>query len=342
MRRILGVLVAGLLVVCPLLAGCSTDEEPDPDLVVFLTAGRPADRWDEIDEPLMRGQVELGCPECDFAASDADGDEATQREQLDQALEDGADVIVLDPVSADSGEELVGASDVPVVAYDRVVAGADYAVGIDHGAAGAEVARAVTDQLPPTGRVLVVGGPAGDGATFKAGLHDVLDKTKVEVVAEYDATADDPDEVADWVGQQLSTTPAAELDAILTWSDSQAAGAAAALEAASVPPESRPAVTGHGADLEAVRRIVAGDQAMTVYRSYAAEATAAGDLAVALVHGETPRGLTPHEGTPTRLFEPVVVTVDNLTDTVVRDHLYTLDDICDDATVPRCTALGLR
>jgi len=113
----------------------------------------------------------------------------------------------------------------------------------------------------------------------------------------------------------------------------------AALKAAGmeVPP-----LTGQDAELAAIQRIVSGDQFMTVYKAIKPEAEKAAEVAVALAQGEEVSGDTDVEGVPSTLLDPVVVTIDNVGDTVIADEFYTVDQICTSEYAAACEAAGLN
>src|SRR5258708_21639405 len=72
-----------------------------------------------------------------------------------------------------------------------------------------------------------------------------------------------------------------KVDAVYAADDAAAAGAIAALVGAGVK-KPLPPVTGAGADLAAVQRLLPGDQYMTVYKAVRAQAEAAAQLAYEL------------------------------------------------------------
>ena len=80
----------------------------------------------------------------------------------------------------------------------------------------------------------------------------------------------------------------------LAANDGLAAGVISALKAAEVRP--LPPITGQDADLEAVQRIVKGEQYMTVYKPFKPEADAAAAMAVALGRGEKLDGIATRHG----------------------------------------------
>jgi D-xylose transport system substrate-binding protein len=326
-------LVAGLV-------GLGACTEPDRPVVALLLASDQADRWTTIDEPTFRARVRETCEGCEYVLHNAQGDADAQERQLTQALEAGADVVVLNPVDSEEAEELVQrAGEVPVVAYDRFVAGADWFVSVDPTAIGDAIGGVVADTVPEGGRALVVDGAAGDANAEAIGtaVRSQLDRAGIRVVGEV-APEDWSSEAArEWVAQELRA--AGRVDAVVASNDNQAAGVVAALQEAEVG--EWPVVTGQDAQLDALRRIITGRQAMTVYKPMRAQAQQAADVAVRVLTGDEITGADDYEGVPTFLFEPQPVDLDNLTTVVVGDGAWRIDEICADGVLRRCEALGL-
>jgi D-xylose transport system substrate-binding protein len=123
--------------------------------------------------------------------------------------------------------------------------------------------------------------------------------------------------------------------------DATAGGAIAALKAGGVTP--LPPVTGQDAELAAMQRIVSGDQYMTVYKDLKLQAEIAATNAVALLNGETLVGLSKDTiGIPTTLLTPMIVTIDNIMETVVADGFYTVEQICTPEYARACFAAGIQ
>ena len=83
---------------------------------------------------------------------------------------------------------------------------------------------------------------------------------------------------------------------------------------------------------------------MTIYKPIQIEADTAAETAVALVNGETRRGRRDDRlpGRQVRLiFDPIVVTKDNVKDTVIKDGFYTPSDICTADYAAACKAAGI-
>ncbi len=325
------------------LAACS--QPPDPILIAFLLGSNSSPRWTTSDEPAFRDRVDLTCPDCEYVTRNAAGEPDIQRRQLDEVLDQGADVVVLNAVTAELGEELVArAGSVPVVAYDRFVAGADYFVSYNASAIGTLVARAVVRRVGKDASVLLLNGAQTDanGVAMKTAVHEVFDDAGVTIVAEEDPVTWSADEAQAWVEAQLPRHPPRTLDAIVVANDTQASGVARVLTNARVPVSSWPVVTGPDATLDALRRLVTGRQTLTVYKSFTREAEQAADIAVTLVTGGTPTDTTPVEGVPAYVFRPQVVTLDNLADTVIRDGVVDPEELCAGPVLRRCEQVGLR
>jgi D-xylose transport system substrate-binding protein len=84
---------------------------------------------------------------------------------------------------------------------------------------------------------------------------------------------------------------------------------------------------------EGIQNIVAGNQCMTVYKAITDEAEATAELAVALRNGEEASQAEDTVDTgsaeiPAVLLEPVAVTEDNITETVIADGFRTVEEIC--------------
>ena len=121
------------------------------------------------------------------------------------------------------------------------------------------------------------------------------------------------------------------LDAVLCSNDSTALGVENAL-AASYTGE-YPIITGQDCDTPNVKNIVAGKQAMSVFKDTRALASAVVDMVDAIMKGEEPEindTESYDNGTgviPTYLCDPVVVTIDNYKEILIDSGYYTEDQI---------------
>jgi D-xylose transport system substrate-binding protein len=125
--------------------------------------------------------------------------------------------------------------------------------------------------------------------------------------------------------------------------DGTAGGAINAMAAAGI--KQFPPVTGQDAEIQAIQRILAGEQYMTVYKSYRPEAERAAEFAVALVNGQIPKATaTVNNGfkdVPSLLLDPTMITRENVRSAIVDAGLYTTDELCVQRYVPGCQTAGL-
>jgi D-xylose transport system substrate-binding protein len=123
--------------------------------------------------------------------------------------------------------------------------------------------------------------------------------------------------------------------AVVASNDGTAGGAISALEAAKLT--GKVIVTGQDAQLDAVQRIAAGTQSMTIYKPIKPLADSAVDNAVKLARGEQltapDRINNGKTDVPAILHEPTAVDKNNLMQTVIKDGYHKLEDVYKD--VPR-------
>ncbi len=80
---------------------------------------------------------------------------------------------------------------------------------------------------------------------------------------------------------------------------------------------------------------------MTIYKPVPPEAEAAAKAAIALANKEKPASTTDTEGVPSTILDPIAVTKDKVKDTIVKDNVYKITDICTPAFADACAKAGL-
>jgi len=137
-----------------------------------------------------------------------------------------------------------------------------------------------------------------------------------------------------------------EIDGVYAANDGTAGGDIAAMKAAGF--DKIPPLTGQDAELAAMQSLVAGDQGMTIYKAIRDEATTAAKMAVGLLQdGEIPGDLETvgsnngEEDVPSVLLDPVVVTKDNIKDTIIADEFWKVDEICTSEFEDACSEAGI-
>lgn len=324
--------------------------------IAFLLPETKTARYETQDLPNFKHRLkELGFDEQYLIYNNANQDAATQQQQAEAALTNGANVLVLDPVDSDAAAkiaDLAKSQNVPVIAYDRLIKGSNgvtYYISFDNEEVGrlqgTALLTALSDTVDPT-IVMINGSPTDNNALlFKRGAHSQLDG-KVNIAKEYDTPDWSPDKAQREMEQAL-TTLNNRVDGVYAANDGTAGGAIAAMKAAGIQP--LPPVTGQDAELAAIQRILAGEQYMTVYKAIKPEANAAAELAYALCRGERPdesrinnRINNGKIDVPAILLTPISVTADNVRHTVVADDFWTVDQICTADFRSDCISAGLQ
>lgn len=316
--------------------------------IALLLPESKTTRYEAFDKPLFEAKVAELCQECDVLYLNADQDPAKQQQQFETALTDGAEAIVLDPVDGEAASGLLPdaqAEEVPVIAYDRFIDGADYYMSFDNETVGRLQAESLVEALGDQGGYLMLNGAPTDpnAAQFKKGATEVLEASNLELLTPkpYDNPDWSPENAQSYVSDQLGQFSPDEIDGVYAANDGQAGGVIAALTGAGIAPDALPPVTGQDAELAAIQRIVTGEQHMTIYKSIKTEAEKAAEVAVALVNGDEVTDTVDFEGVPSFIFEPVVVTQDNIMDTVVADEFWSVEEICTADYADACSQAGL-
>jgi D-xylose transport system substrate-binding protein len=316
--------------------------------VALLLPESKTTRYESLDRPLFTAALKTACADCQLIYSNADQDAAKQQQQAEAALTQGANVLVLDPVDGKAAAAVAAAAkaqNVPVVAYDRAIDGANYYVSFDNETVGKLQATTLVDILKKAGKTsgnlaMINGSPTDpNAAQFKKGAHSVLDSSGYKIAAQFDTPDWSPDKAQAWMEGQLSAIKSG-LVGVYAANDGTAGGAIAALKGGGVTP--LPPVTGQDSELAAIQRIVSGDQAMTIYKAVKPQAEAAAKGAVALANGGKAESTSVVNGVPSTILTPVAVTKANINDTVVKDGLYKVTDICTASFQAACTAAGLK
>jgi D-xylose transport system substrate-binding protein len=350
--------VPALVVVGLCLAACGGNDGAGVTLgkkIAFLLPDSQSARYESKDLPLFEAKLKSMCSDCTVDYRNANQDASTQLTQAEAALANGANVLVLDPVDDAAASAIVAkarARKVPVISYDRLVLNTpavDYYVSFDNAAVGPLQANGLLTALKgktnPT--VVMINGDPGDDISkeLKQGVQSVL-AGKVHMAKVYDTPSANPDAAQTEMADAL-TALHNNVDAVYAADDATAGGAVAALKAAGVKP--LPPITGDGAELQAIQRILAGEQYMTVYKAIRAEAESAAQLAYDLAYGVAvpaamTNGKTVDNGStvlPAVLVSPVAVTRQTIISTVIADGFWTKADICTSQYVSACTAAGI-
>jgi D-xylose transport system substrate-binding protein len=353
-----GLLLAASALILGLTTACGDDSsDSGGKKIALLLPETQTTRYEQHDYPLFKAKVKDLCSDCDVLYSNASQDAAKQQQQAEAALNNGADVLVLDPVDAKSAANIVKLSKqkkVPVVSYDRLVADADldYYISFDNEKVGQLQAKSLVDKLKADGKtsgniVMINGSPTDNNAKlFNKGAHSVLDDSGFTVVPSTDYFTEEwkPENAQSFMDGQIAQLGKSGFVGVYAANDGTAGGAIAAMRAAGISPI--PPTTGQDAELAAIQRVISGEQYMTVYKAFKPEADKAAEMAVALAQDKkvdtTSKVDNGAKDVPSVLLTPVAVTKSNVMSTVVKDKLYSVKDICTSAYAAACTAANIK
>lgn len=364
-RRAVGVLAA-VAAVALALAGCATNPPSgggggggapasgDPAAltakVAFLMPDQNSTRYEERDAPGFKAQLAKICPKCEPLYNNANADATKQQQQFNSAIAQGAKAIVLDPVDSTAAASLVNtakAQGVKVIAYDRPIPSipADYYVSYDNQAIGKSIATSLVEKLkqgnvPAGSGILIVNGSPTDAAAglIKKGIHEGVDPSGIPTLAEFDTPDWTPSKAQDWVAGQI-TRFGDKIVGVVAANDGTGGGAVAAFKAAGVNPV--PPVTGNDATLAGIQLVVAGDQYNTISKPSEVVGAAAADVAVKLLTGQDPGPKANLFSTPTTLFDPKLITRENVKADLVDPGIVKASDICTGEYASACSSIGL-
>jgi D-xylose transport system substrate-binding protein len=304
--------IATLAVVSLIAAACGDDDDGgggdeaggdgggEGSIWVLLPDTASSDRWEKDDRRFFAEAFEAaGLSEGDdFTIVNAEGDANTQQSQAEQAISDGASVIVLTSLDTGSGATIIDQAkeaDVQVVEYDRFntggSGGAAY-VSFDNVAVGAAMAEAVEPAIDELGvtpaRVVMLNGGEEDNNSFlfKQGYEETVneraDAGDWEVVADQFVPGWDNAE-AQTLMEQILVDNNNDVDAVFAANDGLANSVINALEGAGVGPVP---LSGQDATQAGIQNVLLGKQTVSVYKPIQDEAGVAAAIALALRSGD--------------------------------------------------------
>ncbi|MFE1857319.1 sugar ABC transporter substrate-binding protein [Streptomyces anandii] len=352
------------LAACGALGGSGSSADASPtkgnDMTVGLLLPETANtRYDKFDFPIIKDKVASltrNQGKVDYANAGANADK--QASQMQRMIDEKVDIILLDAVDSHAiAGEVKKAKDagIPVIAYDRLAEGPiDAYISFDNELVGEVQGRSLLEALgsdrdTSTKIVMMNGSPTDPNAKqFKQGALAQLNG-KVTIAASFDTKDWKPENAQANMAQAISQIGKNNIAGVYSANDGMAAGVIKALKAAGVT--SLPPITGQDAELDAVQRIVSGEQYMSVYKSYPTEAETAAEMAVAKVQGKDIQfdALTrdkvsspTNKDVPSQLVSVVALTKNNIKDTVIADGIYKVSDICTAKYRSACSAAGLK
>jgi D-xylose transport system substrate-binding protein len=348
-------------------AGCGGDDEGggasgDGSIWVLLPDSASSDRWEADDRRFFEEAFDEAGVE--YTIVNAEGDAANQQSQAEQAIADGASVILLTSLDTGSGGSIIEQAKeagVKVVEYDRFntgSSGGDAYVSFDNVKVGATMAEVLEPAIDALGldkpRVVMLNGGEEDNNSFlfkdgySATVQARVDAGDWELVADQFTPGWDNAEGLK-IMEQILVSADNKVDAVFAANDGLAQSTITALESAGLDPTTIP-VSGQDATAAGMQNVVLGKQTMSVYKPIEAEAKVAAAVALALRAGDDIESIDPgydfeviginsEDGKPAESADgdgvvpyvalvPIGVTTENMADTVIADGFRTVEEIC--------------
>src|SRR5918995_6573705 len=269
------------------VAGCGDDdsgsgsgggggggEKKADKVAVLLPDSKSSVRWETVDRPFLKQAFDAAGVESEI--QNAEGDKATQQQQAEQAITNGAKVLLLVNLDSGSGAAIAAnakSQDVKVIDYDRLTlkGDSDYYVSFDNEQVGKLQGEGLVDCMgdkSPANIAVLNGSPTDNNATlFKNGYDSVINPK----FDSGDWKKVDDQSVPDWDNQkaltifeQMLQKSGNKIDGVLAANDGLGNAAISAIKQRKLP---QIPVTGQDATLQGIQNIVNGDQCMTVYKA---------------------------------------------------------------------------
>lgn len=288
------------------------------------------ERWTRDRDYFVASAEKLGAK---VFVQSADASEQRQIAQIENLISRGVDVLVIVPFNATVFNNTVKEAKkagIKVLSYDRLILNADVDayISFDNEKVGEMQAEGVLKLAPKGNYYLLGGSPTDNNAKMlREGQLKVLkphiDSGAIKVVGQQ--------WVKDWsasealsIVENALTANSNKIDAIVASNDGTAGGAIQALAAQKL--SGKVPVSGQDADLAAIKRIIAGTQAVSVYKPLKVIASEAAKVAVQLARNEKPAYNAQYDNglkkVDTVLLKPTALTKDNV-NILVDDGFYT-------------------
>ncbi|NBU22842.1 MAG: sugar ABC transporter substrate-binding protein [Actinobacteria bacterium] len=355
MKKIHVASLSALAAASLLLSGCApsttteettsaAEETAAPRACVILPDADAGTRWETGDRPALEAGLTAAGFEADI--QNALADTAKYATIADAQLAKGCGVMLLvDYQGAGVAvAEKAKAAGVPVIAYDRPIAGADYYVSFDNFTVGALQGQMILDGLaaagkdPKTASIIYSSGDPADGnaAMFLNGALSVLDAAGAKAAFTMEGTWDGAK--AGTLFEQAFTAVGGKVDAVLAPNDNNAASIIAILDknGLTVP------VSGQDASTAGLQNVLLGKQYATVYKPFKVQVEAALKVVNAILTGGTVEAnKTLDDGTPYIAVDPIVVTADKVKDVVANGDAK-VEDLCTADVADKCAEFGVN
>ncbi|GMO48765.1 MAG: sugar ABC transporter substrate-binding protein [Termitinemataceae bacterium] len=336
--------------------GCSKTSKDNKIGVSMPT--KSLQRWNQ-DGANMKAQLEKAGYSVDLQYA-GDNEIPQQVSQIENMIEGGCKVLVVAAIDGSALTNVLTSArekNIPVISYDRLIMNSDavsYYATFDNYKVGTMQGQYLIDKLDLDNasgpfNIEMFTGDAGDNniVYFFGGAKDTLqpyfDSGKLKVLSGQTERSQCATE--NWSNQKAQermenlintngySPNGTKLDAVLCSNDSTANGVTTALVAAGYTPDNIPFITGQDCDKPSVKNMIAGTQAMSVFKDTRTLASKAVEMVDALMKGTEPEvndTTTYNNGTkrvPSFLCTPIIVTTDNYKEALLDSGYYNAADI---------------
>ena len=326
------------------VAGVSSASAASTRACIILPDADSGTRWEPGDRPALDKALKAAGFETDI--QNAQNDTTKFATIADAQLAKGCGVMILVDLQGAGVSVAAKAKTqgIPVIAYDRPIAGATYYVSFDNTVVGELQGQTVIDGLkaagknPKTAKIVYGSGDPTDGNAkmFLDGALSVLKKNGAKAAFTMKGTWDGAK--AGTYFEQAYTAVKGKVDAVLAPNDNNAASIIAILD----KNKQKAVISGQDASIAGLQNVLLGKQTATVYKPFTVEAKVAADLAIKLLKGESvsaPKKLA--DGTPFFASKPILIKAANVK-TVVAAGDAKVADLCTAAVKAACAKYGVK
>ena len=326
---------------------------------VILPDTTSSTRYTEFDAPLLTQAFAAAGIKADI--QNAGGSTSKYTSIAQSMIGEGISVLIMDSIDPTSGaavEATAKAAGVQVIDYDRVNLGgsAAYYVSFDNEKIGELQGQGLisclgaTSDAKPYKVIEMDGGTDTDNnaVLFKQGAQKVLNAdSSIKILSDTVVKGWDVSLAAPAFTQAL-TAAGGSVDGVYAANDDIANAVIGVLKSKGL--NGKVMLTGQDSGVEGLQNILRGDQCMTIYKSYAAEAAAASKLAIALVNKQDPTtaGVTltpfndPKGGRTLQAYLlPAQIITKATVETVVTSKQVSATALCNGIQA-QCTAAGIH
>ncbi len=359
MKKIIALALAGLMIVPQVFAAPKAKKINKKTPIGVSMPTKDLQRWNQ-DGANMKAQLEKAGYKVDLQF--ANNDIATQTSQIENMVTKGDKILVIASID---GSALKGVLDtakrkgVRVIAYDRLIMNSDavsYYATFDNWKVGTIQGNFLVEKLNlktrtadnPATIELFTGSPDDNNINFFFGgamdvLKPYIDKgvlvvpsgqtSKQQCATLNWSTEEAQKRMENLISSQGYGPRGKKLDAVYSSNDSCAMGITNALVAAGYTKADFPIITGQDCDKPSVKNMLAGTQAMSIFKDTRTLAEKVVGMVDAIMQGKEPEindRKTYNNGTgiiPSYLCDPVFATVDNYKALLLDSGYYTQADL---------------